>query len=103
MRFTLNPTPTELVAFTRSVRRRRAVVWTVIVVSLGLAALIRAHGLAGWWFAVVWGIAAASSVAVWRCPRCGRILDRNLMARECSHCYLRFDGHMPTRRQPDTL
>jgi hypothetical protein len=102
MNFTLNPTPTELVAFTRSVRRRRAVVWTVIVVSLGLAALIRARGLAGWWFAVVWGVAAAASVAIWRCPRCGRILDRNLMARECSHCYLRFDGHMPTRRQPNT-
>jgi hypothetical protein len=42
----MNPTPTELVVFTRSLRRRRAAVWAVIVVSLGLAGLIRARGLA---------------------------------------------------------
>lgn len=102
MALTLNPTPTELAMFTRSLRRRRVAVLTVIVVSLGLAALIGARGLAGWWFAVVWGIAAVLSLAVWRCPRCGRILDRNLMARECSHCYLRFDGQMPTRGRPNT-
>src|ERR1700712_3390924 len=102
MDFTPNPTPTELVAFMRSFRRRRAAVLAVVAVSLGVAALIRARGLPGWWFAVVWGIAAVLSVALWRCPRCGRILNRNLTARECSRCFLRFDGHMPTRRQPNT-
>jgi threonine/homoserine/homoserine lactone efflux protein len=90
-----NPTPTELAAFRRSLGRRRAAVWTVVGVSIGVAALLFARGVAGWWFAVVWGSAAALSVAIWRCPRCGRVLDRNLMARECANCYLRFEGDMP--------
>jgi len=98
MDFIRNPTPTELVAFGRSVRRRRAAVGTVVALSFGVAALIRDGGGAGWWFAVVWGSAALLSVRIWRCPRCGRLLDRNLLARECSHCYLRFDGNVPTSR-----
>jgi len=96
-----NPTPAEMVAFRRSLRQRQGVVWIVIAVALGMAALIHIRELAGWWLAVLWGIAAILCVAVWRCPRCGRILDRNLAARECSHCYLRFDGSMPTRTPPN--
>jgi len=92
MPFTVNPTPTELLAFRRSVRRRRASAFVIIAVSAGVVILLYARGLPGWWFAIVWGIAAIACVAVWRCPRCGKILDRNLMARECSNCYLRFDA-----------
>ena len=87
----MNSTPAELDAFRRSVRRRRATVWTVIAVAIGVAVVLHERGGGSLWFAVVFGVAAIICVTVWRCPRCGRVIKRNLMARECSYCELQFD------------
>ena len=87
----MTSTPAELDAFRRSVRRRRATVWIVIAIAIGAAVLLHERGGGGLWFAVIFGVAAVVCVAVWRCPRCGKVIKRNLTARECTYCELRFD------------
>jgi len=99
MQSPINPTPTELVALRRSFRRRRIAAWTAFGIWVGGFGLVLALGLPDWWIGVAWAAAAVLSVATWRCPRCGELLGRSLLVRECSHCYLRFSEDMPTRQQ----
>src|SRR5215510_394915 len=86
----INPTPTELVAFRRSFRRRQIAAWAAFGIWVGGVGLVLALGFAAWWLGVAWGVAALLILSTWRCPRCGELLGRSLLVRECSHCYLRF-------------
>ena len=83
--------PEELAAIRRSFRARQRGMLAIAAVTLGAWVFVIARPPAsvggGVLVAMAFVVIVVASVWIWRCPRCGQPFGRNVLVRQCPHCY----------------